>query len=415
MGQVLKVNTTLTGLSLASYAVASSMGKDGVQFICDGLERNTTLQRLWVGGNQLGNAGVQLLVKTLTKNYTLTELSLQNNSISPQGFNAIGSLFAYQRLKALDLGSNYFNGSCVEFSQSLAVSTSLTALNLKQCDMTTAGLKQLCEGLKANHSIVSLDISHNQFGPEAAPYLADLVKVKPFSELNLRDIFAEGTLPSTEFYEALKIAQIQALNLGANRHPGQAESVAEILKHNTTLQDLKIDSIPLNSGCENVFKALQYNTTLMRLSMMHAGMTETTFEASMNYLKDNQSLTKLDLGHVDAANVLSRVVENLADNYALTNLTSFTGCKLLSKWTKRNRQYQKEVRLKTMLVIYNIARSADAFMIFPAEVWFLILKFVRYPGIGGFDLIAREIFANPFKVIVRAKRDDKIAIEKEMQ
>lgn len=416
MGQVLKINKTLTGLSLASYGVSSKMGKEGLQFICDGLEHNTTLKRLWLGSNQLRNDGVQMLVKTLAKNYTLTELSLQTNGI--QGYDSIGSLFAYQRLKTLDLGYNYFTQPLKEFSQSLATCTSLTTLNLNECEMSALALEVLCEGLKANRSVSNLDIGDNIFiGPEAALCLADLLKSKSFVDLSLRHIFEEGELPSTEFYEALKKAQIQKLNFSANRHPGHAEHFAEILKHNTSLQELQLDSIQFKSSGEEIFKALQYNTTLLRLSMTNGNMSDTDFEAWMKYLKDNQSLTKLDLGKINITkpNTLSDVVESLTENYALTNLTSFTGCKALSKWLKRNRQFQKDVRVKTVLMIYNIARSPDAFTIFPSEVWLLILKFLRYPGVGGFDIIAREIFANPFKIIVRAKRDDKIANEKEMQ
>ncbi len=412
---VLKENTTLTSLSLASYAVANSMSSDDLKVICDALESNTTLQRLWLGGNQLGNIGAQQLVRALKKNTSVTDLSLQTNSIRAPGFNDIGSLLSYQRLKALDLGYNYFDVHCKEFVQHLALSKSLTSLSLRESEIGTLALKLLCDGLKLNQSIVHLDLEGNRgFDAEAGKCLADLFKGRTFAYVSLRSTFPAGASAGNELFEALKTAQITNLNFGFNHQNSNA--LVQILQYNTTLQELNMDGNNIKDGMEDIFEALQCNTTLLRLSMVWVGMNEEMFENAMKYLKDNQSLTNLTLGNISVSSeVLTRAVESLSTNYAITNLTTFSGCKQLPKLLKRNRQYQKEVRLKTMLIIYNIARSADAFLIFPAEVWFLILKHVKYPGVGGFDLIAREIFANPFKIIVRAKRDDKIASEKEMQ
>jgi len=412
MGHALKVNTTLTSLSLASHAVSTKMNKEGVSFICEGLETNTTLERLWLGGNHLCDDGIQILAKLLKKNYTLTELSLQNNSIG-QGYKDIAALLeSNHTLTSLDLGDNPLTGHCNEISRSLAANKTLTYLNLRHCEINSQQLQTLCEGFKANRTITHLDLGRNNFDPESGAVLADLLQVRSFSQLILRGAF-EGIVDlGVAYYDALKIAQITCLDLGYTLLP--SECVANILKYNTTVQDLNLDGISLANQCEQIFKALKFNNTLLRLSLMNVGMNNKDFDA-IALLKENQTLTNLTLGVVAVApgTVLS-LVENLAENYSLTNLTTFHSCKHLSKLLKRNKQFQKDMRLKTMMIIYNIARSADAFQIFPPEVWFLILKYVRYPGVGGFDLIAREVFANPFKIIVRAKRDDKIALEKEM-
>ena len=91
LGMMVQSNRTLTHLNLASCG----LGNRGVAILCDGLERNSTLQTLFLGLNGIGDMGAIAVAKFLiSRNCRLKKLSLGLNRFV-SGDAAIGAAICW--------------------------------------------------------------------------------------------------------------------------------------------------------------------------------------------------------------------------------------------------------------------------------------------------------------------------------
>lgn len=89
LSDLLKSNTTLTGLILGTYTAwhveNNKIGVEGAKLMNEGLKENHKLKLLslsavyiitWIEGNKIGDEGAKLILETLKSNYTLDTLIL---------------------------------------------------------------------------------------------------------------------------------------------------------------------------------------------------------------------------------------------------------------------------------------------------------------------------------------------------
>tara|TARA_R110002073_G_scaffold130702_4_gene277392 strand:- start:523 stop:1074 length:552 start_codon:yes stop_codon:yes gene_type:complete len=81
-------------------------------------------------------------------------------------------------LKSLDLGNNYLNdNSCQFICDILKTNTTLTHINLENNEFTYRGCTIICDMLKTNTTLTSIDLSNNSFHEEGCKFICDMLKV----------------------------------------------------------------------------------------------------------------------------------------------------------------------------------------------------------------------------------------------
>jgi Ran GTPase-activating protein (RanGAP) involved in mRNA processing and transport len=192
---ILRSNKTMTALDLSGNQLGETTG--AVECIADGLggnstllkidlsrcnlgdgslsslaqtlgSRNTTLQKLAVGGNAIASTGVGVLVEMMEQSHNITDLDLQRNCVGDEG--------AIRLARSL--------GNCAL--------PALTSLSLSRCRIGEDGFIALVSALEQNTSLLRLDLRYNYAFSEpvseqrAFLALADsLPKIKVLQQLDL--------------------------------------------------------------------------------------------------------------------------------------------------------------------------------------------------------------------------------------
>ncbi|HEY9608255.1 hypothetical protein, partial [Allocoleopsis sp.] len=194
IAQMLRHNRTIRTLDL----VSTQMGEDGLAAILDALiHTNRTVERLYLGGNQinpdqtywladllrhnpsinglflnvncLGDAGVEVLAEGLQENQTLSELGLASNGITAKGCRAlVASLQNHSSLSHLDLGyspstkilggqpNSIGDTGAAIIAHFLMHNPTLVELNLQSTGISTRGKIILTKALERNHKLCHL-------------------------------------------------------------------------------------------------------------------------------------------------------------------------------------------------------------------------------------------------------------------
>jgi len=127
-----------------------------------------------------------------------------------------------------------------KFVDALASNKTCKKLDLGNNKIGASGAEKIAYALKINNTLQVLDLKTNAIGPKGAQKLADALKVnKSLRELNLwYNGIKKGCVA---IGEALKTNRsLETLDLGNNKIGAiSAERIAEALKENVTLQNLK--------------------------------------------------------------------------------------------------------------------------------------------------------------------------------
>ena len=155
--EILKFNDTIIDANIINFKTFD----EGAFAMADGLEINTTLEKLYFTSNNIIGKGAKALAEALKKNNSLTYLGLFNNVIGDEGAKAL--------------------------AEALKTNTSLTILDINRNEIGDEGGSALAEALKTNTSLKKLDISDNEIGDVGGSALAEALKGnKSLEELNLR-------------------------------------------------------------------------------------------------------------------------------------------------------------------------------------------------------------------------------------
>ena len=122
--KVIEQSTALEHLDLSYNRLTLSDGK-----LANAMAKNTTLQVIGLGGNNIGVNGVKHLANALKKNYTLQilDLGFNNNSIGDEGARCIADMLADNKsLQVIYLNHNNIGDQGVQsLAASLIVNTGI--------------------------------------------------------------------------------------------------------------------------------------------------------------------------------------------------------------------------------------------------------------------------------------------------
>jgi hypothetical protein len=192
---------------------------------------------------------------------------------------------------------------------------SLTSVNLNWHVTRHDDLNHLCEALRYNTTLTSLEFCCNSIGVkiEGAGYLVDLLQNKPLKSLNLNQNSLGFIEPSELTNILLRNTSLTSLVLSRNgfgiRH---AEAIGLALQTNTTLKSLDLNSNDIGTeGATALITSLQHNTTLTSLDLsdnqldpaVQQDLTTKILSARQAMRQDHQSLA--DLHNDDEGSLIS--------------------------------------------------------------------------------------------------------------
>eukprot|EP01132_Coremiostelium_polycephalum_P010256 gene10256-12580_t len=273
LSEALKHNHTITTLDLSF----NSIGTNGI-YLADMIKLNTTIQSIYLMGNQLNNDSVIAIAEALrTKNSTITEISLSENDFCDEIGSVIGDLFQSNKsIKTLDLSFNDLSETtAIGFSEAfLHNDCSLETINLSDCDLGShGGAVPFFRALQSNTTVQQLILWSCELSDP---------KVKEELALALRH---NHTLTSV----SLGFNSFTSDDICVLVHKG--------LKFNKTISSISFSNNYITSiGGVTVAELLRHNTTIKELSLFDNRLDNTAAIEFLISLAKNHTIQKLCLG-----------------------------------------------------------------------------------------------------------------------
>lgn len=322
----------------------------------EGLKHNKSIQFLYISG-KIGTAReheIGPLGEALKCNSTITQLFLLAMKVPNEHFKQLfDGLKVNKSIKQLTW--NIVVDSLDPFLQYLQTTHSLTTLELKQHNLTKDVERSLFSALAANKSISSLKLLID-LQTDAISVLKDKTTI---TKLIFRGKMNEE---ATKAFETSLKFNKTLTSLDASE---SATNYSEVLKHNTTLKELKVPSLKH----QELIEVIQYGQFLKALVV------------------DN--LTGDFKGQGEFDTILKQTMES---NYTLTSYwVANTDNNRFNYICNRNYALQKQRYEDTAMIIHIIARSS-LFDQLPTELWTAIFSEITYPGLDSFKSLAISIF-----------------------
>ena len=259
-----------------------------------------------------------------------------NNPITDEGVEALaGALSVNTTLYSFELhGGEETKGitdrSAIAFAEALEHNTTLQKLELNQCNFTSEGARALLLSKRVRDgSTFSLNLSGNTaIGAEGLKALAGAT----LKCLTLYSI-PFGNEGAAALAETLRTnaGTFHELELQDNQMTWKGiESLAEALKHNTTLKAIKIygDQVT-DTGAAALAETLRHNTTLTDLALNKLAVSDMGGIALAEALRDNNTLSFFVLGGSPIGDPTAMILaETIKANKKLRDIRLFH-CKYL--------------------------------------------------------------------------------------
>ena len=235
----------------------------------------------------------KFLVKGLSQGHPSTTpcigIDLSSNSMDTMGINHVADfLKESQLIQALNLMKNKLTHS--RLFEALVKNSSLIKLDISQCSLTVEAGESVTALLANNHCLQSLDISSSTISPEC---IADGLKQNSTLKiLNMKycNVTAEGM---RQISEAIKICHLEELSVG----PLLDDCMGPLTIALTTLQSLSLRGEQItNQGLHIIGEALQESTSLLKLYLQdfHCVTSEGLSKLG-EQLEGNQTLEELTM------------------------------------------------------------------------------------------------------------------------
>jgi hypothetical protein len=310
----------------------------GLGFIAQALERNNSLQELDIGHNEFESIDVESLATSLVKNKSLVKLDLDDISLEDDAITAIANMVHLQQpngtFRKLILGQSFWSNEAL-FTLSNLFSI-LYEVDLCHSVITNDGAQYLAKALeKPDCVITKLNLTGIEIDYDGVIRLGDAFYTnKSLEQL----VIGNMHIVCTSYDEAKQVNNSVVILANAI---GQNLRITHVDMHQIGFTDAVSISLVeafFTPQCNNIqvldfshtefgdvgAKAIanvlaQNNVMLKRLNLEYASIKDTGFIALAEALRNNTSLTALDLSASEHVN--DRVMFAFAD-------TLFCNCTL---------------------------------------------------------------------------------------
>eukprot|EP01028_Stygiella_incarcerata_P007094 TRINITY_DN289_c0_g1_i6.p1 TRINITY_DN289_c0_g1~~TRINITY_DN289_c0_g1_i6.p1 ORF type:complete len:463 (+),score=82.80 TRINITY_DN289_c0_g1_i6:109-1497(+) len=243
IAQCLEINTSLRDLRLNNCDI----GTAGSLRMGRMLGVNSCLLKLHLSGNAcIGNTGCIRLAEALEMNSSLKGLFLAECQIGRKGADAIARMLTKNTvLVKLCLANNAIGDEgCIRIAEGLEINASLKKLNLRRCNIGWKGAARIARMLGENGALVHLELSDNgEIGDEGCIHIAEVLK---------------------------KNTTLQELHIAYCRIGSKgAVSIGMMLRQNRSLLKLFLSSNKeiRDEGCKQIVEGFMENDALQELEL----------------------------------------------------------------------------------------------------------------------------------------------------
>ena len=302
----------------------NNLGKNVTKYLVDIFQNNESIKVLRLSGNNF-QSSISIILQTLKRISTLRILDLDNNNIAGNKAEDIADVIRSNTyLEELGLGSNDFKSSAIVILQALRKTKTLKILNLENNNMTSEVTEVLADIIRNNSDLKWLYLSKNDLADKVLQALKETSKLKALdlgsncmtkaTAENIANVIRKNTSleqlsladndlkSSTDvILQALQeISTLKLLNLNKNNMTGAiANDLADVIRSNTSLKQLYLADNELKSSTGTILQALQENTGLKTLSLSKNGLTREVAKGLADIIKDSTLLEELFLADND--------------------------------------------------------------------------------------------------------------------
>ena len=291
LASVIKSNASLEVLNLSNNNLCSP-----ITVILEALKGIETLKALNLDGNSMSEDVADYLADVITKNIHLEELHLLNNNLQESVAVVLQALKGISYFKRLDLNSNNMSGIVAnDLANVITNNPCLQSLDLSGNNLQSSAIV-IFQALKEISSIKHLLLNDNNMSEEVVHDLADVIR----SNICLEALALRGNnlkSSSVVILRALtEMSTLKNLDISNNNMTGVvADELANVIKHNTSLEILVLSNNNLGSSAVVVLEALSAISTLKGLDLSDNNMSGAVVNELANVIKNNVSLEMLSL------------------------------------------------------------------------------------------------------------------------
>lgn len=289
---ILEYNSTLTEVRLGG----NRLGDAGAQALSMGLSQNHCLRLLELDWNQISDDGAEALASSLRMNGTLRTLDLSGNQIAQRGCIALAEAIPYHlTIKELNLTNNRMNDQAAESFARLLTETrsGFDKLLWDENPLSREGVKRLIHA--AQH--------RNNLRRWFTPKFIERIKSNRVAVINWLSKESISDYEVTKLASILIDSDVRRLTTiyleGTEISAKGIESLCEwIASSSCSLVRLFIRATSMgDQGASAIADALEANTSLRELSLTRSNITATGAAALGRSLIENETLTRLSLAN----------------------------------------------------------------------------------------------------------------------
>lgn len=302
LAKILRANTpaNIRVLRMTRNALRGGVAR----ILLKALAGNRTIREIILARNGFDDKDCKYVARLLHANPCLVSIDLSGNFIGPDGALLIAdALKQNERLESIYLQGNRFHASgTLAFAEMLSVNRSLRHLDLGFNKLQSAGATFLSRALQSNRGLHTISLDLNEIGFEGSLMLADVLRVNKhlthvhIPRNNIGDKGVVWLCSALLDNRQVRMLDLGGNNIGLSRDNTGAEAIARLLRSNSTLRDLNLDTNLIgDDGAKHIAAALRDNTTLERLVLSSCSIGLEGIRAFADALPHNSRLQYVSL------------------------------------------------------------------------------------------------------------------------
>ena len=273
------------------YLNGNTLQAEGIIRIMNNLHC-TSLKIFDVSKNSIGNMAARSIANVLLRNTELEELLLSENLLKAKGIIEVVKGLRYTKtLKVLDISNNDIRSeAAVDIAYVLSKQAKLEKINLGKNNLQN-GLIIVVRQLKRHPNLKVLDISSNNTSTEVADYLAAFLCKKN----KLEKLYLGGNLVNIKILQALqKFSTLTALDISYTNIDNELkDNILQVLARNTKIQELNLGGNKMDFG--NIVESLHHISSLVYFNVSNNNISDVAADSIANIISHNTKLQELYL------------------------------------------------------------------------------------------------------------------------
>jgi hypothetical protein len=412
LAEALKQNSSVTRI----YFNITEFTVNGTKFLMDALRYNKNITKIY-----MSDFNIEQTIE-LWRDYLAQTTTLKNCKLTSVNLNEKCAEILFEGLKknssinTMDLFDNPIGEKVIDLVDIVLSKTYLKRLYISFVEVNTPSrVEAVCKLLKANHlDRLAINGCFKEEDSEGLDRVLEALQHdRTLNFLSANVIFMNDKQGVKLGKWLKKSPSVKTLRISVNQLGEEAsKSIGNAIKYHPTLQRLSLDENPFEGDSIRwICEGLKSNSSLQLVDM--ARLPASTIEAITyvsDMLKANDSLTRFVL--YTSFNPLTEEMVDLVVAAVLEN-NSLEMCEIsydkhIDKYMhmraklEQNRKEKHQILLEWLILMHNLARSPEAFEVFPSEIWLSVFECMRYRGINTFADTARETFRKVKRMQQRA-------------